>query len=415
MTSSEIDEVDEKRASDDVRARDRRRLLVGAVGLGTVLAVAGTSLMLGPRLRSPQQQAAEAAPPPASLVTVAAEVRVLTEPVVMRGTVVAGPSVKVPPSTSMVGPDAVVTAVKVEKGDRLTEGALVLEVAGAPVIALDLPFPLYRDLVGGSRGPDVLAVQKALRRMGYAAPKTGEFDARTQHALVKWWHKLGYEIPRRRAETAAPENGNGESDTVSGAGADTVQAGPYLPRAAILRVNVPGSVSAVRVRRGDILTDPNDPLLELNGGAPDIVATVTKKQVGLLSAGQPATALDELSGKRAKLVVKSVAETVTTDGTTGATGFEVRFRFDGATISAAGRTLRIDVASAEDDRPALAVPVTAIYSRADGTTYVMLTVDGKLSTEVTVRTGQTGGGWTAVVPEQEGALTEGALVVVGED
>jgi hypothetical protein len=392
---------------DDVRSRDRRRLLIAAAGLVGVSAVAGAALLLGPRMRSPQQQAAEAAPPTPSLVTVQAETRVLTEPIVIRGTVVAGPSVKVLPPRSLVGPDAVVTAVKVKKGDRLREGAQVLEVAGAPVVALDLPFPLYRDLIGGGEGPDVLAVQRALRRMGYSVPTSGKLDVRTQQALAKWWHKLGYEIPRQGAAAAAPGK--------SAAPPATAPTGPYLPRAAIVRISDKSSVSTVRVRRGDILTDPDAPLLELNAGPPDVVATVSKDEVGLLSAGQTATALDELSGRRAKLVVTSVARTVTTDSATGTTGFAVRFRFDGTVLSAAGRSLRIDVASAVESRPVLAVPVTAIYSRADGTTYVTVAVDGRRSADVTVRTGRTGGGWTAVVPEQPNALTEGSFVVVGED
>jgi hypothetical protein len=404
-----------------LRSRDRRRVLIAVVGLAAVVAVAGTALMLGPHLSSPQQQAAEAAPPPASLVTVQAERRVLTEPVVLRGTVVAGPSVKVLPSVSMVGPDAVVTAVKVKKGDRLDEGTQVLEVAGSPVVALDLPFPLYRDLIAGSTGPDVLAVQQALRRLGYAASKTGKLDARTQLALVKWWHNLGYKVPRRSTGETAPASGTEDAGSAPDKLATTSNVtntggseGAYLPRSAIIRISGPGSVSAVRVKRGDILSDQNAPLLELNGGAPDILATVTKEQVGLLSTGQDASALDELSGKRAKLVVRSVADSVTTDDVTGTTGFAVRLRFEGAAISAVGRTLRIDVASAADDRPVLAVPVTAIYSRSDGTTYVTVAVDGRRSADVPVRTGQTGGGWTAVVPEEDGALTEGTAVVVGE-
>src|SRR4051794_20768119 len=84
--------------------RRRIRLLAAAGVVAGVLALFGVSLVAGPRLRSPQQAAADAAAPPASLITVAAQERVLTEPVVLRGKVVPGASVKVHPPAAALGP-----------------------------------------------------------------------------------------------------------------------------------------------------------------------------------------------------------------------------------------------------------------------------------------------------------------------
>ncbi|SDT74797.1 HlyD family efflux transporter periplasmic adaptor subunit [Actinoplanes derwentensis] len=422
--------VIEPAALADVRSRDRRRVLIAGATVATMVLLAGAAVLLGPRLQSPEQQAAEAAPPPASLVTAEAETRVLVEPIVLRGSVVPGASVKLLPPSSLTGADSVVTAVNVRKGDRIAEGVQILECKGAPVVALELPFPFYRDIIGGSTGPDVLALQQAMRRLGYAAPRNSKMDAATQRALVKWWRALGYEAPKMSdtsgAGSADPDDpATGTEDPAVAekteptaeqkrqAAEAALAAGAYLPRAAVIRITESGRVSKVNVKRADILTGQTKPLLELNGAASTLQATVTKEQVGLVTVGQPASVLDELSGKKVKAEVSKIGSTVVTDEASGTTGFVVRFAFTGAAITAEGRSLRVDFSSGADDTPRLAVPVTAVYSRADGTTFVKVSTDGRTETEVTVETGQTGGGWTAIEPSRAGAITEGTPVVVG--
>lgn len=414
----------------DVRSRDRRRMLIAGATVATMALLAGAAMLLGPRLQSPEQQAAEAAPPPASLVTAEAENRVLVEPVVLRGAVVPGASVKMMPPASLTGADSVVTAVSVGKGDRIAEGVQILECKGAPVVALRLPFPLYRDITGGSTGPDVLALQQALRRLGYDAPRNSKMDAATQRALVKWWRALGYDAPKMSdtpgtgtKDTTDPAAGTEDpaveeetkptAEEKRQAAENALAAGAYLPRAAVIRITANGRVSKVNVKRADILTEATKPLLELNGASATLRATVTKEQVDLVTVGQTATVLDELSGKKVKAEVTGIGDTVVTDEASGTTGFAVRFAFTGAAIAAEGRSLRVDFSSGADAEPKLAVPVTAVYSRADGTTFVKVSTDGRTATEVTVETGQTGGGWTAIEPDADGEITEGTPVVVG--
>jgi hypothetical protein len=60
----------------------------------------------------------------------------------------------------------------------------------------------------------------------------------------------------------------------------------------------------------------------------------------------------------------------------------------------------------------LAVPLTAIYSRSDGATYVIV-VKAEVTTEVTVITGRSGGGWVEVAAVSPGKLAPGDMVAVG--
>jgi multidrug efflux pump subunit AcrA (membrane-fusion protein) len=84
----------------------------------------------------------------------------------------------------------------------------------------------------------------------------------------------------------------------------------------------------------------------------------------------------------------------------------------GSPIEAAGRSVLVEVQSSTTAGPVLAVPVTAIYSRPDGSTFVTVTTNDATA-DVTVTAGRTSGGWVEVTPASSESLREGALVVVG--
>lgn len=365
----------------DRRSR-RRWLLAGVAAVAVVLAVAAAATVIGRQLRSPAQLAADAAPPSPSLVTVTVEKRVLAEPVVLRGQVRAGAATRVLPPAAAVGPDSVVTKVVAERGDRVREGRVLLERSGEPMFALVLPFPLYRDLVKGMRGPDVTQVQRALRRLGHTVTVTGVYDDPTAAAVAKLYADRDY---------AAPTG---------------------LPRAHVLVfARARQQISAVGAKVGQTLTDPQRALFELDRGSPTIVALAGPEQAALLAAGQTATVTDDAAGGTAQAKVTAVAgQPVSLDGETG---FEVRFRFTGNALAADGqRAVRLDVKVAGSAAAVLAVPVTAVYSRADGSTFVTV-VDDAGSVDVTVRTGRMAGGWVELLDPGR-ALEEGADVVVGD-
>lgn len=170
----------------------RRRLsalvIVGAVG------VAVGALGAGQFIRSPQQVAAEADAPEASVISVPVEYRALSETVIVRGRVEAGKVVSVAPTGVGAG-GGVVTKVLVSVGDKVSAGTQVVEVSGRPVLVLPGLMPAYRDLRPGARGEDVAQLQRALRELGHGVDgdEPGVFGADTKAALAAFYRDVGYE------------------------------------------------------------------------------------------------------------------------------------------------------------------------------------------------------------------------------
>ncbi|WP_055710904.1 peptidoglycan-binding protein [Streptomyces torulosus] len=384
------------------RQRHRSVLSVAAAVLAATLALT-VGILIGPAVRSPAQAVADAGPPEASLVTVAAERRVLAEPVIARGTVRPGTSVKVAAPAGLGGDTAVVTRLTAKTGTALREGDIFAEVSGAPLFGLVLPFPLYRDLSTGMQGPDVTAVQKALRRLGTSAQVTGTFDTATERALVGFYRARGYEPPRPQAphDPAVAPFGKPSANAPEAA---TV----ILRRTAVVALDRDArTISAVRVKVGSVLGDANSVLLELDTAAVTVQVKVDKKQRALVRTGGTAEIVDETQGTALKAVVRRVADRA------GADGYEVSLAFTGPALSPGGdHTVLVTLDPMRDTEPVLAVPVAAVYSRPDGTTFV--TVEGKdhSLTDVGVDSGKVAGGWVQVTPERTG-FTAGARVVVG--
>ncbi|MEV4630233.1 hypothetical protein AB0J90_28635 [Micromonospora sp. NPDC049523] len=404
---------------------------------GFVVAAIMLAFILGGRLRSPEQVAADAAPPPPSQVTVAAQQRVLVEPVVLRGQVKAGASVQLLAPAGATGETSVITKVQVKTGVSLTEGMIPFERSGEPMVALRLRFPLWRDLSGGAKGPDVTEVQLALGRLGYRVPSSGEWDPATQQAIGRLFTARGYDAltgdakAAERLDQARSAVGEAEREWAAAVEANTrvadaklrldsarkalqqaeLAAGPALPVRAVLRLDqVERKITGVRVRVGSVLTEARAPLLELDGEAPYISTTITADQAGLVSVGQEGVVVDEVAGETATVKVSSVADEVAP----GAAGLEVRLAFQGKPMSAGqDRSVRVDLTSGKDSAELLAVPVTAVYARTDGTMFVSVVGPSGTAVDVTVLVDRIAGGWVGVTPESD-VLRPGALVVVGE-
>ncbi|GII99877.1 putative peptidoglycan binding protein [Sediminihabitans luteus] len=129
------------------------------------------------------------------VVTVPVERKTLAADVAdVQGKFSAGREVVVPPPALDV--PGVVTAKVLDPGDAVSSGTVLAEVSGRPVIALVTPFPLYRDLVPGAEGPDVEALQDALRVLGdYAGTSDGEYGPGTAAAVAALYTRLGYSVP----------------------------------------------------------------------------------------------------------------------------------------------------------------------------------------------------------------------------
>ena len=171
----------------------RRSVAVGAAAAVAVAAAAG-GWLAGRSIKSPDQAALEAEPPPASLITVEVELAELAADVISRADV----GYDEPVSLSLSGAlgdreAALVVTFAPERGARLTEGDVVIEIAGRPVFLLTGAVPVYRDLRPRDRGPDVAQLEEALARLGHFDGEPDRlWDHATSAAVEAWYEAAGY-------------------------------------------------------------------------------------------------------------------------------------------------------------------------------------------------------------------------------
>ena len=172
----------------------KRGLSVTVVVL-VVAVSAGAGWWLGRGIRSPAQIAAEAEPPEASLITVQVERTELSANVITRADVgYDDPAIlSLGGSLGGVTGSLVVTAVP-ERGEELTEGEAVIEIAGRPVFLLEGPIPVFRDMRPGAVGPDVLQVEQSLVRLGFLSEEADQvWNDDTEAAVEAWYQDRGYQ------------------------------------------------------------------------------------------------------------------------------------------------------------------------------------------------------------------------------
>lgn len=185
----------------------RGRRWVGWLLVAGVAGLAAGAWVVGSRIRSADQAAAEAAPPARSVVTVPVEERVLSSTVITRGDVVPAVSTVVSGPSPAGGAVGTVTGVFVGVGDSVPEGARVVEVAGRPVFVLVGAVPAYRSLRPGMVGADVRQLQEALARTGCAVGVSGVFDEATKRCVGQLYESQGYQVIRSsESEEAALAN-----------------------------------------------------------------------------------------------------------------------------------------------------------------------------------------------------------------
>lgn len=128
-------------------------------------------------------------------VTAKVEKRTLNKPIeTLEGQISTGANqdIKVPGGENT----SVVTHTAVNPGDTVRSGSLLGRVSGRPVIVLQLPFALYRDIHAGDSGDDVRALQKALAALGlYRGTADGNYNAFTAQAVEALYRRVGAVAP----------------------------------------------------------------------------------------------------------------------------------------------------------------------------------------------------------------------------
>ncbi len=167
-----------------------RRTTLAAVAVIAILAAA-IGWGAGQRIKSPAEIAAGQLPPPPSLITVPVEKRELSQNVVVRGTVRSSDALEI--NVSSAEGSTIITRLVGKAGDDVSEGDVLIEVAGRPVIALQGDLPVFRNLIPSLEGPDVRQLEAALVRLGYdPGDVDGKYTATTASAVEKLYRDLGY-------------------------------------------------------------------------------------------------------------------------------------------------------------------------------------------------------------------------------
>lgn len=179
-----------------------RRVVLAVVATAAVVA-ALLGWVVGQRIKSPAEIAAEAAPPEPSLITVPVELRELSSRVVVRGTVQSSEETPIQVSAASLG-DPVVTRLPKAEGDELVEGEVAVEITGRPVIVLQGELPAYRTMGPSMEGPDVRQLEEALVRLGYDPGVVDEsYSGETGSAVEALYQSLGYRANGRTRDEEA--------------------------------------------------------------------------------------------------------------------------------------------------------------------------------------------------------------------
>ncbi|QFU97938.1 hypothetical protein KDY119_01444 [Luteimicrobium xylanilyticum] len=333
----------------------------------------------------------------------------------LTGTVSAGSTldVSVPASD---GGRSVVTRVDAKAGSLLEPGDALVEVSGRPVIALALPFTLYRNLTPGMSGPDVQALQHALATLGlYRGTPDGTYGTGTSAAVRALYSRAGVTAPAPSADAqsalddaeqaarsaqqgaadgAGTSDGGGAGDDAqndagtSGAhssGADLAAArraaDTPLPYAEIVDVPTAGA-RVVAVKKVGTLVDGS--VATLRVGAPTAKARVDVGQAETFAEGARVTVADvAATGDPVHATVTSVSafKKASADDSDSTPGYDVAIKLPvekNASFEDGDKVVIRSAGAKAKAARGLTVPVVALRQDHDGT-YVLATA-GSAST-----------------------------------
>ena len=428
-TESSRDDGGGRRAARGSRLARRRRVLLGVGIAAALLAVGG--LIGASFVKSPQQLAADTAPPSATVTTAAVVSQVLTSSVQMRGVVypsteydvyATAPSSSGQGSSPTGGSSATVyiSKLKVATGDTIRNGQQLAELDGQPLFALAGTVPAWRDLVPGESGPDVAELQNALASLGYydGGDTAGYFGSATQDAVDLYYEHLGYTAPASGGVPAA----------------DVV----FLP-------SLPATVVGVNGAAGQ---QPGQPFLELAArGSLALTGELPPAYAGQVKPGLKVSIFDEVTGIHATGTVAGLGTATVTvpagtvvdigssssassssassgssdssassgsSGSSGETTFIPLAVRPSAPLAAAlnGENVLVTVDTGQTEGPVLTVPVAAIVTSASGTSYVTIVRAHGAQKNVPVTAGISENGYVQVSAVHAGALAAGDRVVV---
>ena len=400
---------------DNPRHSSRLWLISGVLlCLATLLTLV---VLVFPAVRTPQQVAADASPPPALPITAKVEKRPLSGSIILRAVVVPGATVDLKPSDALVAANPVVTGLPAAGADTVQTGSVLIEANGEPLIAMNWPFPAYRDIHSGDTGPDVVELQKTLRTLGYSSSDTGVFDALTSRGVSQLYTDRGYTTPRGPAALTGDEavqgsdGANANSRTQASGQAASHQV--YLPASNVQSIPNPSSrITSIPVQIGQKLSTPDLVLAKLDGKASTLLAATTPERASRIMPGNVGALTVSDRNQQYAVKVTAVATSMEDVPSLGK-GMRVDLDFadpaKAPPVSPNETTSKLEITTDEDSEPALVLPVTAIYSTQDGASYVIPASDPQ--SRIAVQVGKNVDGSVEVTGNP--GLKEGDQVILG--
>jgi multidrug efflux pump subunit AcrA (membrane-fusion protein) len=163
------------------------------VGVALLAGVGG--MLVGTQVRSPADEAASRSAPVPSRITVPVERQVLESSLVLSGEVQFNEpvTVKLAGAVGVPSDEAQVITQLPEIDTVVQEGDVALEASGRPVFFLQGALPMYRRMVIGTQGPDVLQLEESLVRLGLSPGVVDNvFDQATADAVSVLYTDSGY-------------------------------------------------------------------------------------------------------------------------------------------------------------------------------------------------------------------------------
>lgn len=397
-----------------------RKFLV-LLGLVLVLCVA-SSFAAGRLVRSPAQVAADAAPPPPSILTSPVVEGYVTQAIVVRGSVTRGAAVSID-GVAPEGAESVLTGRPLRVGEKVRPGMVIAEVSYRPIIALTGRIPMIRDLSVGSAGPDVAQLQDAIQALGWDIHDTsGTFGPSTAAALEKLYESVGYSAPTQAPVEASggddvgsddgqSKSGTGEARLSSDGSAKSHPREVIVARKSELALinHLPGTVSAISAPVGG---PAGDALVTISTAPPTVRASLAPAQRSLVQVGDEVMLSSASPAYRARARIAHIGATVQDEQTKA---FSVPLRLIPAKTPPAGtldQGIQVKIAVQRHADSGMIVPVAAIYTTGDGSTAV-LKVANNGSQEVTVQVLETGSGRARILSAEPNTISIGDRVRVG--
>jgi HlyD family secretion protein len=386
--------------------RGRGGLVVGAV-LALTVAVGVVAFLIGRGVSTPAQQAAQARPPKASLLTAPVALTHARTTVVLRGTLTDGGAISVGAPGDLSGDLAVVTAVATAPGSLAVDGSLIAAVAGRPVFVLRGQIPAYSTMSYGNSGVEVTELQTALEAAGFSIgfDTAGTYGAGTAAAIADLYQRAGYApiTAPGPAGPAGPARGSGTKHKARPKQYATVPLGEVM-----FTPSLPVTVVSV-AHLGQTIAS-GKPLARLGSGRFSFQATTDVNTASLLKVGATGRATSDLSNGSFAIRLRAKRPG---SAPGGGPGSKLTFTPVKPAVAAryVGQNMALHVQTGQAAGLQWVVPVSAVITAASGASSVTV-LHGSRQVSVPVRAGLAFAGREVVRPIG-GGLKAGEEVVIG--